>query len=391
MISGLLDSLKDEDVQAPLNFLEEIGFQYLYERLVDRHTDLLEVYSVVAAFLDMTVVSYCCAHLEKFDLKHFDRNLGIIKVGDYFALRRRSLQCLDGYFHNEQVWVFEELHPENIGHTEHLCLLTTPELFAGTWDPIWCVRDQDDSKFTGTGVSDERRILRYNVGTGWIIPWPKTPDDPEPLEGEVFAHWTEDIADLMRHGESFPDASSGQKLIIGAGDVMSTFRQCESTPDTITFSFLKQKALVDVGTKPDHIEAEMQFAFALTPPFAQIGVQRTFRKRTGATLKDAIVSSWINEPNRSAWMVENWYGIEISGCTQNARRIKLARLIGSVEMENYFNCISFPWSEGCKTAYFQALRSPENGSFHKLYTEHVTWRNEIVNAVGQSLRALKTT
>jgi hypothetical protein len=39
----------------------------------------------------------------------------------------------------------------------------------------------------------------------------------------------------------------------------------------------------------------------------------------------------------------------------------------------------------------RALRSPENGSFHKLYTEHITWRNEIVNAVGQSLRALKAT
>jgi hypothetical protein len=99
----------------------------------------------------------------------------------------------------------------------------------------------------------------------------------------------------------------------------------------------------------------------------------------------------MNEPDRTAWIVENWYGIEISGCTQNACRIKLARLLGSSEMENYLNCISIPWSNECRDAYFQAMRSLENGSFPKMYTEQTRWRNEIVNVVGQSLRALKTT
>ena len=49
VISGMLDSLKTEDVQSPLNFLEGIGFQHLYERLLDRHINLMEIYSVVTA------------------------------------------------------------------------------------------------------------------------------------------------------------------------------------------------------------------------------------------------------------------------------------------------------------------------------------------------------
>lgn len=379
-LSGCLDLLRD----LRLNQIAEQVQQLSYE---NQTTALQFAATVIVKFLDIAIVSYSGAHFEDFRTKGFDSSLedaSEIDITESLILRPRYLQCLDAYFHHEQVWVFEEVDLGQRRADTPLYLLTTMEVFSGIWGPVWAVHEQE-------------RISRFNVGVGSIFPWTREPTDPELWEGEIFAHWTDHETDLVQHLPSFPPYSEKMKLLIGANTMLSINANCPLEPDAYTTSLRERNCLGTLGTEKPRMCFDSSNATAVvTPPGVQVGGQLQWKLRRGSTLKDSILAAWCREPDRrDPKVLSGWYGVEVSLCTGNARRQRLGRILGSWAMRNYLEGIFLDWpSEECKESYFNSLNSEDASGvseFRQLYCTRPEWRQPLAFAVVRSFEALKET
>lgn len=118
---------------------------------------------------------------------------------------------------------------------------------------------------------------------------------------------------------------------------------------------------------------------------ASAGIQ--YKKIPGQNLKGILVEQWAMFPDiRRPELLEDLYGLEVSMCTKNAKRVQLSELLSRNCMRNLLR--SFPWpSDGCREDYFRAL---EDKSFSKLDTDS-DFRAVFGKAVLLSLSFLKET
>ena len=90
--------------------------------------------------------------------------------------------------------------------------------------------------------------------------------------------------------------------------------------------------------------------------------------------------------------MDDWYGVEISACTTNARRQRLAQILGSDTMRNYLESILMEWSDAqVKERYFNALNSDNPYAFEDLYINSPDLRMELGKVVATCLDALYET
>src|SRR6266480_4456235 len=156
-----ISSLSNTEVCS--KFLSELGFvpPEDYEPPAEDSENALElVATTIVKVLDLAVVSYSGAHLQDFHEKGLHAALyddKPIKVTTNLFLRKRSLQCLDGYLGQKQVWTFEA-----IGSTDPdlapLYLSTTMTTFADIWGPAWAVKEQAQASESSDHVHDSQKI-----------------------------------------------------------------------------------------------------------------------------------------------------------------------------------------------------------------------------------------
>lgn len=118
---------------------------------------------------------------------------------------------------------------------------------------------------------------------------------------------------------------------------------------------------------------------------ASAGIQ--YKKIPGRNLKGILVEQWAMFPDiRRPELLEDLYGLEVSMCTKNARRIQLSELLSRGCMRNLLQ--SFPWpSDDYREEYFKTL---ETNCFAKLQSDAV-FRTIFGEAVLISLCFLKET
>jgi hypothetical protein len=165
--------------------------------------------------LDLAVISYSGAHIERFDFRYLrnERNEAesldparlsaswtyLIDGSDGLLLRRRSLRCLRPFLADKPVWVFQS---QSLWDDEgELWLSSTAEEIADIWGPMWAAKDDENSE----------EIQRYNVGSGILY---AVKDSAQPKEaGEIPCHWAPSHAALT---EETVTLTAGAKLLVGA-------------------------------------------------------------------------------------------------------------------------------------------------------------------------------
>ena len=365
------------------------------------------VLRLVVNTIDLAVASYAGAHLSRFDEEYLGEDIPVIDVLSPFPslhklqipsikLSRCQLQCLDSFHDSKPVWVFSS---SNWGPRGHLFLSTKVEDFADIWGPLWKVVDPE--------VHDS--CTRYAVGNGCIYKWKSLKATPHLLENETLCHWisnaiteagSEDSPDTEK--PVFPDIIDGkfdgnETLLIGAVaagcERLTTNRDCN-------FDLDRRRSVLDhdgrvqmLGTVKEHTYKDSE-TYQLQAGHGGMAVSASKQyKRRGQSLKQALVELWTTTPEvRDPRILQDFYGLEVSLCTQNAQRVQLGRILGLGSMCLYLE--SFRWKSDCaKQAYFNALKDirEDSDALQHLWQRHTQHQEDFGRAVLICLKALEKT
>ena len=213
-VASIVENPKSRYPAQVRNLLEDITSQCdnLLDRLgLPKGTGVAGRWRKACLILDIGIVSYCGAHIERFDHQFLGEDLDLAKItaawthvtdgSEGIMLRRRSLRCLDGFLGSHKVWVFQSqlLWEDNAP----LYLSTTIEEFSDIWGPVWAIKRTKESN----------TILKYDAGPGSILSWPVEAVTPKLEENEVFCHW---VAIGEKETKQPVALRRGMKLLIGA-------------------------------------------------------------------------------------------------------------------------------------------------------------------------------
>ncbi|KAF2492794.1 hypothetical protein BU16DRAFT_90968 [Lophium mytilinum] len=350
----------------------------------------------VAMVLDISIISYCGAHIERFDANYLGEDLDFAKItaawtyvvdgSEGIMIRRRSLSCLDGFLGSHKVWTFQSslLWDDN----QPLYLSTTIDDFADIWGPVWAAKQTEDSD----------SVIKYDTGSGSIVHWYGDQTAPEVEENEVPSHWIprgEKEANSKVAGAIEP----GARLLIGAStEIEKRTSQLKVNPacKISSHEFLRRlhmtNMLDDLGTRPPtRVLAEETVGANVGAYGVAIGASKTYKRRSGVTLKDAICDAWKhNNGNRNPAILEHFIGLEVSLCSHNARRRRLKSIINTPTMRSWLEtCKSSTAPFACEKAFHEAIESRDRRAFRDLYNKHREWRRDLGQLVSWCLEGLR--
>jgi hypothetical protein len=368
------------------------------------------VWDFTVQSLNVAVLSYAGAHTQRFDSKVLGEDVGSFQIPhrfNYFnedlrniprpstsghiKLQPRSLQCLHSFLGNKPPWIF--LRDSDDNTEERLLLSTDIETLTDIWGPSWKVIDN----------SDPTRIRQYDIGNGAVVLWPldasDTASSPTPESSEVFCHWVSfkkwDTVEVERTQSSLPRKHfvESDTLLIGAPTDTGLIVNRTCTPSLETLSRIKTKlknqgALRTPSTsKPKrYVDSQTVQISGSVMGVITSGAAMNCKLRDGNTAKDALYEFWSHK-KRNPMYLEAFSGVEVSLCTQNARRRRLLHILGSQTMRNYLRGISFDWdTEACEQDYFRALHSPR--AFRKFWTSNKNLQDNVGDAIEKCLDIL---
>ena len=353
------------------------------------------------------MVNYVGAHLDPLGNQLLPEDVAAIDVlGPYsmasavsahaVTLKRCHLECLDAFHNHRPVWVFSL---SNWTPRDRLFLSTKIEVFADIWGPLW--RVIDDSAPT--------QCRRFAVGYGHIFRWKSTESAPPIHDNETFCHWvsntppdveSDDSSDLHalqiadRVEEAFKDDNI---LLIGAAvtgrEQLETYLGCPLDVAHERELLCDQGKVRMLGTIESHLYSDST-TFQLQASYSGVGMSGSKQyKRQSQSLKKALVEVWMTTPELRDWRIlHDFYGIEVSMCTQNAQRVQLGRILGLWPVRLFLR--SFDWgSQDAHHEYSYLL-----GMFYRnTLAERDMWkprdrhRAKLEQAIFLCLRALEKT
>ena len=394
-------------VPCCMRFLDTLGLVLTGPSVARSHLSTLGVLRLVVHTIDLAVVSYAGAHLDRFDEKYLGEDVAVIDVLDPFAisyktqipsikLRRCQLQCLDTFHKSQSVWVFSSSDWE--AHTR-LLLSTKIEDFADIWGPLWKIVNPEAPN----------SYNRYTVGNGYIYRWKPHEATTSLLENETLCHWvanntnesgpedpssTEQLVFADRIDEDF---DGNETLLIGAvaagserltlnGDCNFNISQSRSV--LCENGRVRMLGVIEEYTYRDSETYQLQVGHS----GINASAARQYKRR-GQFLKQAFIELWTTTPElRDPRLLQDYYGLEFSFCTQNAQRVQLGRILGFSSMCHYLR--SFRWTtEHAKQAYFDSLKRfrVDSNTLQQSWERHNQYREDFGLAVLVCLKALEKT
>lgn len=393
---------RESHVQMCLNILSEAGF------LPTKATPVHIIWQLTAYVLDLGVLSYAGAHVERFDTTYLgagrtelpivlpflrlDLELGELHFSSgadkLLSLRQRRLQCLDAFLGNRGVWVFEIPDSSSTSvmtDADRLLLSASITAFSDIWGPTWAAVSHEN----------QSEIRSYQVGNGYIVPWPSPHDDGEGplLDGnghEVSSHWLShkemNTIDIEKCQETFARKHflATDTLLIGAIAGLYVNEKCQASEGYLKDFFRRKNAMRSPRTSRSkrYVDGYTLQVSVGGMSLAKFGGQVTYKRRAGFNMKDALVERWRNK-ERNISDLEAFSGVEFSLCTRNARRRRLWQILRSQTMCDFLRANSFEWkSAECEAAYYEALADPRKfrRRFQKLWA-----RKEYCNNVGDAI------
>ena len=360
-------------------------------------TNLVEYYSTQAEcsrcwndsvhLLDLAVLVYAGAHVDP-----FPQNVNVIerrpwdrfKVSERVHLQRQSLNCLDVLLGGAEAWIFslEPLHVQG-----GLYVSASADILADIWGPMWKVHSESN-----------RSILQYNIGSGSIVPWAHEPGKhPQLNANERLGHWmplnstcsgspgservnprlptgisSEDDEIESQHSpeEEPEDAvetqdvntttrpcqlnayaisnpfSGNEKLLVGAGSPKLVWNKCHCSVHRITHRLKEKQHLHFLKTSKlfQYVDSK-NLSMVAGSHGLTLGANVTIKTQNGRSWKDVLLEVWGNQPDaRHPRTLESFWGVMISLCTFNAKRVRLTELLGTDSIRILLK--PFHWSDG---------------------------------------------
>ena len=371
------------------------------------------IWRSTAHFLDLAVLSYVGAHTENIGetylqtpISSFTASEHSTPTGDqrdedcgsekYIYMKQRKLQCLDQFLRQKYVWVFHA--GAAITSDQRLCLSTDADALADIWGPMWKTKSDPSA----------HEVSRYNIGNGFIVPWSRNSStDPKPRshavgQMEVFCHWIPsrnwDETLVSQHQSNLLSKQflETDMLLIGA-DVKNRLVVNDDCHMSLNRKLKIKEAwknkcnLRHIGTRKPRREKDSQSyqVQASAMGFVTVGSTVSYKRSDGFDMKDALIERWRNG-TRKIQELEVWGGVEVSLCTQNARRRTLRHLLGCSGMRNYLRGISFKWhDDDCERQYFESLENCQ--TFRKFWKNHPQWHNNVGAAINECFSVLEET
>jgi hypothetical protein len=351
--------------------------------------------------LDLVLVSHVCSHMGDFNYWMSEDNSTNQKfqissqagsmVKSFVPLQRgtmsfsrRTLKCLNGFLCGEQVWVLHGPNIDPMDSTE-LFLSTTPDAFADVWGPMW--------KITNAGKPME--ILRYDLEHGSVVPLSLSSGSRghsvRAELNEELCHWIPN-SELEEFERASANTSPPQiiypRLLIGAcrHSVTPNTEKCYCNLTNANDRFVSNRYRRIVGSSAVKWVTESK-TMGTAAGGAGVGaptIQYSHtRKKDGTPVKEAFHKRWKNNPPQ----LRPWpfllmrFGLQVSICTGNSRKVRLVDLIAGDTMKEYMRTYPSyakePWREAfeemldtdpAKLVTFEA----ENPSERKAIEQYIT-------------------
>lgn len=222
----------------------------------------------------------------------------------------------------------------------------------------------------------------------------------------------EEPSDVSLGLESF-NGSAFERLLIGADSSQSDpseilvssprlrWKVCRCSIETMKQQ-LKETGRLNhmIASRSYRYVDSQQSSLVVGSHGLQAGRAKTVKDKREETLKASLLGRWENEmESRDPHEFENLWGVVVSLCTVNARRVRLVELLGEESVLSLLR--QFPWSEAdkpkpgsestLKEAYLKAVKSADPLSLGDLWDNHPSWREELGNALLLCLRMLVKT
>ena len=350
--------------------------------------------------LDLFLVSHVCSHIgdigclmgkntsigRKFQISDKANSMVDLSVPPepgIMSFCRRTLKCLNGFLCGEQVWVLHGPDIDPMDSTE-LFLSTAPDTFADVWGPMW--------KIINRGKPME--ILRYDLEHGSVVPFSLISGSDRhsvmTQPNEELCHWipNDELEKFDRVAITCPPQIAHPRLLIGAcrHSVTPNTENCYCNLTDVNKKFVSKGYRRILGSSPTKWVTE-SMTVGTTAGGAGLGapaihLSHTLKKE-GTLVKEAFHKRWKNsEPRLRPWRyLLMRYGLQVSVCTRNSRRVRLVDLIAGDTMKEFMKAYpsyaNEPWKEAFeemlhtnpeKLVTFQADNPTERESFEKYIT-----------------------
>ncbi|MCJ1268059.1 hypothetical protein MMC22_007945 [Lobaria immixta] len=415
------------------SLLPILGLPHRAELLTERLDDFKVVkdriwfLKCVLEILDIGLLVYEGAHCGSLDYgiwkkrqETVEDDREIVKAGSgdfpttgYYPVQlcRLRLKCLDAFLGGRDVWVFK--HKSVSLPKKPLYISTDIETFADVWGPVWKVTDK----------ASQVSVRRYNVGGGSIFASIFDSTIHPPLQkDERLCHWNDQHADVHFENNSTPDDSEASdkdeipfqlalaepellkesdRLLIGAHSNPS-FRWKRCHCETAAFKqWLKEAGRLDriIASKAYRFVESQQVSLTAGSHGVSGVLGKTFRDTKQEPVKKGILESWENNPlARDPREFENHWGVVVSLCTMNARRVRLSDLLGEDSVVGLLK--PFRWSDLSwdpdrgenfshrRSMFLEAVCSGDPCALGNLWEANPRWQEELGKVLLMLLRIL---
>jgi hypothetical protein len=401
-------SLMGMSLSATFEYVPEPTFPFFTE--ADER--MLATLQATVEALDLSVLSYSGTHIRNFDrnesfddpedvhgyflLPDISSGDGEPKITPVICLRPRRLMCMDAFLGDREVWVFQK--GDEVLQNEPLWLSTGIEELNDIWGPCWkLMRDKEHGE-----------IQSIEIGNGCILPWsgPQPEDNLSsfpPIDGnEVYSHWisSKDWDDAVvqkgQQGLERKYFTEDSTFLIGASPYtgLAVNTSCKPSKADLVWkkTRLEEKNALRIPKTSYARRFKDSHSYQITAniPIAGSHTQAlSYKRQDGLDRKSALVERWRNNSGNPGEL-EDFSGVEVSICTQNACRMRLLSILGSDTMRDYLHGISFSWpTKRFETDYFEAMKSRRK--FRKFWNRHLSFSSKISSAISVCLDILQTT
>ncbi|CAG9950032.1 unnamed protein product [Clonostachys rosea f. rosea IK726] len=294
-------------------------------------SDPIETSRTMAYLLDVGLVSYAGSHASRNDFQDFEAETAILAATR--MCKMQTLACLNGFLDAREVWVFEiqsrrtsaQQQLRQGGAKEPLSILTTIDALSDIWGPVYAEAIHQDSS-----TEKPYRVKKYNVSKGCIRPLPR---QSTYSDGYVKCHWyswaeeqRRRFSNLFSGRSQDPTMSLDDKLLIGTE--MTIKPDC--TFNMTEYEMNYGNAIYAAGPKPstwkfDGVAVSLELA---APKFVMLQIKGKAKRVPETTIKEHAWQKWSSNPeSANPGILNNYFGVEISNCTGNARRVSLKQIL----------------------------------------------------------------
>lgn len=362
--------------------------------IVNNLPEMLNLYRMVACILDLGLVSYVGSHAARFDTEIFQREMDPLRFdlpnNLSFDCSLRTLACLEGFLDAKLVWVFRaavNLSSVTIQskdkNSKKLSILTTIDALADIWGSVWA---EAEEQFVAG--KKHVRVKKYHVSKGVIR---RVREDAAPLiRGAVKCHWYSWAQDYRRRFSTLLSRTVDltmavdDKLLIG--NEVRTNNSCTYSLQEYEMNY--SDMINSLGTMPSAWKLDgVTMGVQLTgPKVVAFQIQGNVKKVPETTIKQYLWTKWSLQPERAnPGILNNYFGVEVSHCTGNARRVPLKYILLMEPMQQLLERQIPKWSSTTWGMSFQkSLMTDSNDAIFQFWNDHVEQRP----LVGQLVRCI---